>query len=150
MRRPFMLFDHCAQCQRCCHIEPDFPPLEVSLTQDEARVYGSICIESSCTHLGARRCDLGDAKPVSCKLYPLSFAPNSRTFQFDIECPLKDRYFEQLSDPKSEASLHLLSMSKIIKKLEKTDSAFLLNNYAIDVDYFELEAVPRNPFEPPK
>lgn len=145
-----MLFEHCAQCQRCCHIDGDFPPLEVSLTRKEANLYGSICIESSCTHLGARGCDLGEAKPVSCKLYPLSFEPVSRTFHFDVECPLKDRYFEQLSDPKSEASLHLLSMSKIIKSLEKTDSKFLQNNYAIDVDYFELENLPLNPFEPRK
>ena len=141
-----MLFDHCGQCQRCCHIEEDYPPLEISLTKEEARVYGSICIERSCTHLGARGCDLGEAKPVSCKLYPLSFEPGSRTFQFDVECPLKDRYFEQLSNPKSDASLHLLSMSKIIKDLEKTDSVFLQKNHAIDVGYFELETVPRNPF----
>ena len=87
---------------------------------------------------------------MSCKLYPLSFEPRSRTFQFDVECPLKDRYFAQLSDPKSEASLHLLSMSNIIKGLEKTDHEFLENNYAIDVDYFELETLPVSPFEPKK
>jgi len=143
-----MLFEHCAQCQRCCHIEEDFPPLEVSLTKKESRVYGSICIENHCTHLGDRGCDLGEAKPVSCKLYPLSFEPSSRTFQFDVECPLKDRYFAQLADPKSDASLHLLSMSNIIKRLEKTDHEFLESNYAIDVDYFELETLPVSPFKP--
>ena len=141
-----MLFDHCAQCQRCCHVDEDYPALEVTLTQQEQQVYGSVCIESRCDHLGSAGCQLGDAKPVSCKLYPLSFDPHSRSFHFDVECPLKTTYFEQLASPSSEASLHLSTMSKMIRQLEKSDPAFLEKNHAIDIDYFELEALPVNPW----
>ena len=140
-----MLFDHCAQCQRCCHVDEDYPPLEVTLTRQEKKVYGSVCIETRCEHLGPVGCNLGEAKPVSCKLYPLSYAPQTRSFHFDVECPLKDAYFAQLADPGSEASLHLSKMTQAIQALEKSDKAFLATNYAIDVDYFELEALPLNP-----
>lgn len=141
-----MLFDHCAQCQRCCHVEEDYPALEVTLTQKEKKVYGSVCIETRCTHLGSQGCQLGEAKPVSCKLYPLSFEPLTRSFHFDVECPLKSTYFAQLADSSSEASQHLSKMAQIIRKLEKSDAAFLDNNYAVDLDYFELEALPVNPW----
>ena len=141
-----MLFDHCAQCQRCCHVDEDYPPLEVTLTQKEKKVYGSVCIETHCAHLGPVGCQLGDDKPVSCKLYPLSYEPNTRSFHFDVECPLKSTYFEQLAQPASEASLHLSKMAQVIQKLEKSDPAFLETNYAIDIDYFELEALPVNPW----
>jgi Fe-S-cluster containining protein len=140
-----MLFELCAQCQRCCHVDPGYPPLEVSLTQAETKHHGRICIESACTHLGPQGCSLGEDKPLSCKLYPLSFEPESRTFHFDVECPLKAPYFEQLADPSSQASAHLSQMVQAIVQLERTDSPFLHSNYAIDADYFELEALPVNP-----
>lgn len=36
-------------------------------------------------------------------------------------------------------------MVQAIVQLERTDSPFLHSNYAIDADYFELEALPVNP-----
>lgn len=30
-----MLFDHCAECQRCCNVEPGYPSLEITLTRKE-------------------------------------------------------------------------------------------------------------------
>ena len=141
-----MLFDHCAQCQRCCHVEEDYPALEVTLTRQEKKVYGSVCIETRCEHLDRDGCQLGDAKPVSCKLYPLSFEPTSRSFHFDVECPLKSTYFSQLKDPSSEASQHLSRMVQVVQGLEKSDPVFLKTNHAIDVDYFELEVLPVNPW----
>ncbi len=141
-----MLFDHCAQCQRCCHVDEDYPPLEVTLTRKEKKVYGRVCIETQCEHLGAMGCGLGDAKPVSCKLYPLSYEPQTQSFHFDVECPLKSTYFEQLLNPASEASAHLLKMVQVVQDLETSDPAFLAANHAIDVDYFELEAVPHTPW----
>jgi len=142
-----MLFDHCAQCQRCCHVDEDYPPLEVTLTRQEKKIYGSVCIETCCEHLGSAGCKLGEAKPVSCKLYPLSYDPQTRSFHFDVECPLMSAYFAQLDNPVSEASLHLSTMSHLIQGLEKTDAAFLLSNHAVDLDYFELEALPARPME---
>jgi len=142
-----MLFDHCAQCQRCCHVDEDYPPLEVTLTRQEKKIYGSVCIETRCEHLGPVGCYLGEAKPVSCKLYPLSYEPQTRSFHFDVECPLMPAYFAQLDNPASEASLHLSTMSHLIQGLEKTDAAFLLNNHAVDLDYFELMALPVRPRE---
>jgi Fe-S-cluster containining protein len=141
-----MLFDHCAQCQRCCHVDEDYPPLEVTLTRQEKTVYGSVCIETRCEHLGPVGCQLAEAKPVSCKLYPLSYAPQTRSFHFDVECPLKSVYFEQLANADSEASLHFSRMAEMIQNLEHTDQAFLATNYAIDLDYFELEVLPVNPW----
>ena len=141
-----MLFDHCAQCQRCCHVDADYPPLEVTLTRQEKKIYGKVCIETRCDHLGPAGCNLGEAKPVSCKLYPLSYAPQTRSFYFDVECPLKSTYFEQLSHPASEASMHLSRMADLIQGLEQSDRTFLAKNYAIDTDYFELEALPLSPW----
>ena len=65
-----MPFDHCAECRRCCFVEADYPPLEITLTQKEKKKYGSICIETDCPNLGPTGCVLGDTKPFSCKLYP--------------------------------------------------------------------------------
>ena len=110
-----MLFDHCATCQRCCHVDPGFPPLEVTLTREEKKGLGSVCIENSCEHLGDAGCTLGDAKPLSCKLYPLAFNPKTKAFFFDIDCPLMPMYESQLQDPASEASNHLRQMSEAVK-----------------------------------
>jgi uncharacterized protein YjbK len=54
-------------------------------------------------------------------------------------------YFEQLSSPSSEASLHLAQVSKQIEKLEKLDPEFLQTNYEIDIDYFDLKKLPKKP-----
>jgi hypothetical protein len=88
---------------------------------------------------------MGQDKPFSCTLYPLSYNPNSRSFSFDTECPLMPVYFEQLSSPSSEASLHLAQVSKQIEKLEKLDPEFLQTNYEIDIDYFDLKKLPKKP-----
>ena len=133
-----MLFDHCAQCQRCCHVDPGFPPLEVTLTKQEKKGLGSVCIENSCEHLGATGCTLGDAKPFSCKLYPLAFNPKTKAFFFDTDCPLMPAYQSQLQDPASEASNHLKHMSEGLAGLTATDPFFLRANYRIDSYYFDL------------
>ncbi len=133
-----MLFDHCAQCQRCCHVDPGFPPLEVTLTKQEKKGLGGVCIESSCEHLGDTGCTLGDAKPFSCKLYPLAFNPKTKAFFFDTDCPLMPAYQSQLQDPASEAAQHLRQMSEGLDALAATDPFFLRANYRIDSYYFDL------------
>lgn len=133
-----MLFDHCAQCQRCCHVDPGFPSLEVTLTQQEKKGLGSVCIESRCDHLGDTGCTLGDAKPLSCKLYPLAFNPETKAFFFDTDCPLMPAYQSQLHDPASEASHHLRKMSESLDRLADSDHDFLHANYQIDAYYFDL------------
>jgi Fe-S-cluster containining protein len=125
-------------------VDEGYPPLEVSLTQLETKQHVRICIENACSHLGPQGCELGEDKPLSCKLYPLSFEPQSRTFHFDVECPLKLAYFEQLNDPASQATQHLTQMVAAVSQLEKSDPEFLKHNFAIDADYFELEPLPIN------
>ena len=134
-----VLFDHCAQCRQCCHIEPGFPPLDITLTATEKKAMGSVCIETSCTHLGDAGCTLGDDKPLSCKLYPLSYNPKQKKFYFDTDCPLMPEYQRQLAHPDSEASAHLASMHNAIKALHKKDAAFLRENHRVDSDYFDLQ-----------
>ena len=51
-------------------------------------------------------------------------------------------YIAQLSSPKSVASMHLNEVRKEIKALEEKDPDFLITNYAVDVDYFNLEKLP--------
>lgn len=51
-------------------------------------------------------------------------------------------YIDQLSNPKSVASMHLNEVCQEIKELEKKDPDFLKTNYAVDVDYFNLEKLP--------
>ena len=136
-----MLFDLCAQCRRCCVVDPGEPPLEVSLTRAEEKRFGSICIETHCAHLGPQGCSLGESKPFSCSLYPLSFNPHERRFYFDTECPLLSTYVEQLAHEHSEASSHLAAMTREIVRLERDDPDFLLQNHAIDIEYFDLVAL---------
>lgn len=138
-----MLFDHCAQCRQCCHIEPGYPPLDITLTAQEKTRMGSLCIETACTHLGPRGCTMGEDKPLSCKLYPLSYNPRSKKFSFDSDCPLMPEYQAQLASPTSEASAHLASMQTAIAALHKTDVAFLRENHRIDSDYFDLKPLRR-------
>ncbi len=137
-----MPFDHCAECRRCCYIEQGYPPLEISLTKTETRRFGSVCIETNCPHLGSAGCTLGEKKPFSCKLYPLSYDPAGKKIFYDTDCPLMPEYIRQLKDEHSEASRHLASCKQEIARLEKSDSAFLSGNFAIDSDYFELKRLP--------
>ena len=137
-----MLFDHCAECKRCCVVDPGYPPLEVSLTRSEEKRFGSICIERKCPHLGKNGCRLGHKKPFSCSLYPLSFNPKQRTFSIDRDCPLADTYVKQLKDVNSDASIHLREMKQTILEMEKSERVFLRDNYAVDVDYFDLKKLP--------
>ena len=137
-----MLFDHCAQCRGCCHVDAGYPALEVTLTAVEKKKHCSLCIETRCQNLGDAGCTLGDDKPFSCQLYPLSFNPQTRVFHFDIECPLMPQYAAQLHDRHSEASQHLLAASQEIGRLEKSDPAFLQSNFDVDTDYFDLQLLP--------
>jgi Fe-S-cluster containining protein len=139
-----MLFDHCAQCRLCCHIDPGYPPLEVTLNKEEKKRHGTICIESNCKNLSPTGCTLGDDKPFSCKLYPLSYNPRSRKFFYDSSCPLMPTYLEQLDDSESDATRHLSAMTATVLRLEKTDLKFLKKNHAVDVDYFDLEELPKH------
>ena len=137
-----MLFDHCADCRRCCHVEAGFPSLEVTLTRNEKKSLGSVCIQGNCQHLGAQGCSLGDSKPFGCTLYPLSYDPDSKKIYYDTDCPLMPEYIRQLRDEHSEASSHLASCKQEIARLEKSDSAFLKGNFDVDMDYFELKRLP--------
>lgn len=137
------LFDHCAECRRCCHVDEDYPPLEVTLTKTEKQVYGKVCIESRCEHLGPSGCVLGVEKPFSCKLYPLAYDPAEEKFFYDDGCPLMPVYVGQLSVEGSDASEHLKTVSAVIGKLSKTDRPFLKRNFLVDTDYFDLKELPR-------
>jgi len=101
-----------------------------------------LCIKTNCEHLGSAGCTLGDEKPFSCKLYPLSYNPAKKQLFFDSDCPLMPEYIRQLSIHKSVASLHLDTMMGEIKRLEKSDALFLTTNHAVDADYFSLERLP--------
>jgi hypothetical protein len=137
-----MPFERCAECRLCCHVEEGYPPLEVTLTANEKKKFGSLCIETNCENLSSTGCTLGDDKPFSCKLYPLSYNPVRKRFYFDKDCPLMPEYIAQLSNPKSVASLHLSEVRGTIKVLEERDPGFLKTNHAVDVDYFNLEKLP--------
>ena len=137
-----MLFDHCAECRLCCHIEEGYPPLEVSLTSSEKKQRKSICIETKCPHLSDTGCVLGDEKPFSCKLYPLAYNPRESRFYYDSECPLMPEYIEQLGEVQSDASKHLSQMRAEIERLENSDLGFLKQNFAVDQNYFQLQTLP--------
>jgi Fe-S-cluster containining protein len=134
----FMLFDHCAQCRRCCHVDAGFPPLEVTLTAKERGSLGSVCIQTQCEHLGAAGCTLGDTKPLSCKLYPLAFDPKTEVFYYDSDCPLMPQYQLELQQPDSDASTHFAAMNTELQALKNSDRKFLTANYRVDSDYFDL------------
>jgi hypothetical protein len=104
-------------------------------------------MNGNCEHLGPKGCVLGDDKPFSCKLYPLSFNPKSQTFYFDVECPIMPEYVDQLASSKSTASKHLASMASGIKKHLKSDLDFLKSNYKIDTSYFQLKKLPAQPLK---
>ena len=134
----FMLFDHCAKCQSCCHIDDGFPPLEITLSKAEKKKLGRLCIETNCAHLGAMGCTLGDEKPFGCQLYPLAYNPDTQEFFFDAACPLMPDYQQQLDDVNSEASHHLSSMTAVIAQLSKNERAFLRRNFRVDSEYFDI------------
>ncbi len=142
-----MLFDHCAECRRCCFVEDGYPPLEITLTRNEKKKLGSVCIETNCPNLGPTGCSLGDAKPFSCKLYPLAYNPAAKAFYYDAECPLMPEYIRQLKNGKSDAAKHLAACRDEIAGLEKSDNRFLKNNFEIDSDYFELKRLPIAPLK---
>jgi Fe-S-cluster containining protein len=135
---PSLLFDHCAECQSCCHVDAGYGSLEITLTQTEAAVHQQLCIEDKCTHLGAQGCQLGDDKPLSCKLYPLSFDHEAKKYYFDAACPLLPEYKRQLKNPDSDAAQHMKKMDHLLMQLMDTDTDFLKRNREIDLDFFEL------------
>ena len=136
-----MLFDHCAECQRCCHIDPGFPTLEVTLTKQEKQSHGQICIQTRCEHLASDGCALSDKKPFSCKLYPLSFNPKTGGFLFDVDCPLMPEYQRQLQHEDSDASAHFALMAAELKRLVRVDPSFVRKNFKVDEYYFDLQAL---------
>jgi len=136
-----VLFDHCAECQRCCNVEPGYPSLEITLTRKEEKRLGSICIQTQCAHLGPQGCCLGENKPFGCTLYPLSYNPNKQKFYFDADCPLMDEYITGLSDITSEASAHMAKVERTVAKLEEKDPVFLQQNYEVDKAYFDLKKI---------
>lgn len=136
-----MLFDHCAECQRCCNVESGYPSLEITLTQQEEKKLGSICIQVKCNHLGSNGCMLDEDKPFGCTLYPLSYNPQKQNFYFDADCPLMDVYIQDLADCQSEASAHLAKVSAGVSKLELTDPVFLQQNFEVDKAYFDLKKI---------
>ena len=133
-----MLFDHCAECQSCCNVDAGYGALEITLTKHESSVIKHLCIEDQCMHLGPRGCTLGDDKPLSCKLYPLSFDHKAQKYYFDAACPLLPEYKRQLKNPDSEASNHFKQMNHLLTELSHTDEDFLERNHQVDLDFFEL------------
>lgn len=120
-----MPFNRCAECQRCCTVDPGYPDLEITLTATEKKKFGKLCVQGDCEHLGDSGCVLADDKPFSCKLYPLSFNPTTGDLSFDVECPLMPQYIDELQHPQSVASQHLNSMVRELNHLTQTDMAFL-------------------------
>jgi hypothetical protein len=86
---------------------------------------------------------LGDQKPLSCKLYPLSFDPESKKYDFDAACPLLPEYKRQLKDPRSDASKHMREMNRLLLDSAVVDAHFLQRNREIDLDFFDLVPVPK-------
>jgi len=133
-----LLFDHCAKCQSCCRVEDAYGSLEITLTQIESKRFRNLCIEDHCEYLGTKGCTLGDQKPLSCKLYPLSFDPDTKKYFFDVDCPLLTEYKRQLKDPKSDASQHMREMNTLLFDRSVVDEDFLRRNRQIDVSFFDL------------
>jgi len=115
--------------------------LEITLTQKESKRFRSLCIEDQCEYLGPTGCNLGDQKPLSCKLYPLSFDPESKKYDFDAACPLLPEYKRQLKDPRSDASKHMREMNRLLLDSAVVDAHFLQRNREIDLDFFDLVPV---------
>ena len=133
-----MLFDHCKECRKCCHVEPGYPPLEIPLRPAERKQLGRVQVKTHCRFLGDGGCSLGQEKPYACYQYPLSFDPHTLSFYFDADCLLYDRYQQQLRQKGSEALAHLSKVAETIAQMMGTDRRFLQRNHQLDVDYFEL------------
>ena len=101
-------------------------------------MFRHLCIEDQCEHLGEKGCNLGDRKPLSCQLYPLSFDPQLKKYYFDAACPLLPEYKRQLKDSGSDASNHFREMNMRIEEMAVVDPKFLSRNHEIDLDFFEL------------
>lgn len=84
---------------------------------------------------------MGDQKPLSCKLYPLSFDPEDNAYYFDAACPLLPEYKRQLNDPFSDATKHMHEMNRLLLDSSVADKSFLKRNREIDLDFFELVPV---------
>lgn len=52
-------------------------------------------------------------------------------------------YVRQLKDEASEASQHFQNMAACIAVLAECEPEYLKDSHAIDVDYFDLKALPR-------
>ena len=137
-----MPFEHCSECKRCCNVDPGYAPLEITLTAKETKTYHSICIERHCQYLGKQGCTLGQAKPFSCKMYPLVYRPATQEFLYDTECPVMPKYIGQLKTVGSQANQHLAFIQKEIKALSQNDEDFLERNFGIDEQYFETKKLP--------
>ena len=137
-----MPFEHCSECKRCCNVDPGYAPLEITLTAKETKTYHSICIERHCQYLGKQGCTLGQAKPFSCKMYPLVYRPATQEFLYDTECPVMPKYIGQLKTAGSQANQHLAFIQKEIKALSQNDEDFLERNFGIDEQYFETKKLP--------
>jgi Fe-S-cluster containining protein len=137
-----MPFEHCSECKRCCNVDPGYAPLEITLTAKETKTYHSICIERHCQYLGKQGCTLGQAKPFSCKMYPLVYRPATQEFLYDTECPVMPKYIDQLKTAGSQANQHLAFIQKEIKALSQNDEDFLERNFGIDEQYFETKKLP--------
>ncbi len=137
-----MPFEHCSECKRCCNVDPGYAPLEITLTAKETKTYHSICIERHCQYLGKQGCTLGEAKPFSCKMYPLVYRPATQEFLYDTECPVMPKYIGQLKTVGSQANQHLAFIQKEIKALSQNDEDFLERNFGIDEQYFETKKLP--------
>src|SRR5208282_2987851 len=96
----------------------------ITLTAEERKRFGHVCIERSCQYLGGRGSTLNKTKPFSCKLYPLAYDPRTRDFYYDTDCPLMPDYMSQLGDPQSEASQHLAGVQKEVFELERREPLF--------------------------
>jgi len=114
----------------------------VTLTQSEQHRLGSVCIETQCPHLSSNGCALGDTKPFACSMYPLSYDPHHRQYSLDVECPLALGYLEDFADPETAAGKHLRQAMETIQHLEISEPGFLLENHAIDSEFFDLQRIP--------
>jgi hypothetical protein len=75
-------------------------------------------------------------------MYPLSYDPNNRLYSLDVECPLVPDYLEGFVDPETAAGQHLRQAMQTIQQLEISEPEFLLENHAIDSEFFDLQRIP--------
>lgn len=75
-------------------------------------------------------------------MYPLSYDPHHRVFSLDVECPLVPEYLAHFDDPETAAGKHLRQAMHTIHQLEISEPGFLVENHAIDSEYFDLQRIP--------